>query len=332
MQERYRSWLPHGFDFLNKENTQKRIYLETEIRKIFVESGYQEISPPILDYAATFQLTTRHARRNPTFQFKAGEGEQLAIRSDLTVQVIKAAANGVLSGDFLNSPQRFFYIQPVFHDHSWGAGHKREILQAGVELLNTEKENRVTELLQLVRKCVAIEKLQPNILYGDVRVIEQLLQKVPRNIRSALSLALHNKDTVMIHTLCQQAGLERKYVQLLTEMPLLFGDKEVVQKLKEMCNDDSELFSLFQEAEGLPGVIFDFSLVRELSYYTGPVFEAYIDSSTEKIFTGGIYDDLFSEFSDGKRCSACGFALNLSLMIEKILHIGYRLKTREQSL
>ena len=62
---------------------------------------------------------------------------------------------------------------------------------------------------------------------------------------------------------------------------------------------------------------FDFSLARELSYYTGPVFAAYIPGTNERIFTGGVYDDLFSKFSDTEQCKACGFAIDIPLMVEK---------------
>lgn len=330
-QQRHRSWLPHGFNFLNSQYTRERVSLEKHIRKIIEQASYKEVTPPSFDFAATFQLTTRNAKHNPIFQLRAREGEDLAVRSDLTVQIIKAIANGRLGGYLEHETLRFFYLQAVFHDYAWGSAHQREILQAGVELVNDKVDNRgrVCEILNLAGKCLAsLPNLEPRILYGDIRVQEQLFRRVPKRIRAELSLSFHNKDVARIQALCQQAKMDPYYTKLLTGIPLLFGKKEVLLKLKKLCVDNPRLCALFDEAATIDNainsdLIFDFSLVRELSYYTGPVFEAYIDGSNEKIFTGGVYDKLFAEFADDEKdCTACGFAINLSLLVEHQIEKG----------
>ena len=330
--DKHRSWIPHGFDLLNAENTQRQLFLEKHVRKLLKQRDYKEITLPTFDYAETFELTTRHAKYNPVFQFRAGEGEQLAVRSDLTVQLIKAVANGRLSGDFKTEELRFCYIQPVFYDYPWGSGHRREILQAGVELLNCKEKNPIPELLKLARKCTAIGGLEPSILYGDIRVIELLFKDIPKQVRSELSLAFHNKDTAMIHRICTRAGIEKGLKEILVELPLIFGGKEVLEELEKLCKSNPQLIAFFREARVMEDVIFDFSLARELSYYTGPVFAAYIPATNESIFSGGVYDNLFSQFSDSEQCKACGFALDISLMVEKFngKQVPLKLKEKEQ--
>ena len=88
-------------------------------------------------------------------------------------------------------------------------------------------------------------------------------------------------------------------------------------RLKEFCRDQHpKLYDLLHKVDDREDVIFDFSLVHELSYYTGLVFEGYISGTNEKILTGGAYDSLFSEFSNEYEYSACGFALNLSAILD----------------
>ncbi len=323
--EKYRSWFPHGFSLLNIKGTQTRLLLEKHVRETFSDAGYKEVTLPSFDYFETFQIATRHAKNNPTFQLRGREDEQLTVSSDLTVQLIKAAANGYL-GHLAKSPSqvkdaRFSYIQPVFHDRPWGSGGRRAVLQAGVELINYTTKNRidhVKEILQLAKKCASIKDIKSHILYGDVRVVEKICEKIPTRFRSELSLAFHKKDTAVIRDICIKAKIEKPYKEILTELPLIFGDKNSIEELKKLCKDQPEICSLFDEAKHIEGVTFDFSLVLELTYYTGPVFEAYITEESEKVFTGGVYDSLFGEFSDSRECSACGFALDLSLMIEKL--------------
>lgn len=311
--ERFRSWIPHGFDFLNPAETSIQLELKERVRQKFHGAGYQEIIPPMFDFARTFSLTARGAAQSPVFQVRAGEGESLAVRSDLTVQVIKAVANRRLKQEF---PARYSYIQPVFQDRPWGSGHSREILQAGVELLGESGPDRFDEILNLARDCLAACGGSPRILYGDVRFLEFLFQMIPERARSDLSLAFHNKDTARIRRISEQADLSVDLTRILTEVPLTFGGPEAMERLKDICRSQSRLMEILNEAAQRTDVIFDFSLVRELSYYTGPVFEAYIADSNETVFTGGVYDDLYGEFT-GESRPACGFALNLSTLVEQ---------------
>ena len=56
-------------------------------------------------------------------------------------------------------------------------------------------------------------------------------------------------------------------------------------------------------------VIFDLGLVRELSYYTGAVFEVYDPAVGFALGGGGRYDGLLARF--GHDLPACGLALDL---------------------
>ncbi|MEQ9363773.1 MAG: ATP phosphoribosyltransferase regulatory subunit [Leptospirales bacterium] len=311
--ERFRSWIPHGFDFLNPAETRIQLDLKEKVRAKFQAAGYLEIVPPMFDFARTFSLTARGAAQSPVFQVRAGEGELLAVRSDLTVQVVKAVANRRLKQEF---PARYSYIQPVFQDRPWGSGSSREILQAGVELVGEGSPDRFDEILNLARECLAACGGSPRILYGDVRFLEYLFQMIPERARPDLSLAFHNKDTGRIRRISEEAGLSADLIRVLTEVPLTFGGPEAMDRLKEICAGQPRLMDILNEAARRRDVIFDFSLVRELSYYTGPVFEAYIADSNETVFTGGVYDDLYAEFTGDQR-PACGFALNLSTLVEQ---------------
>jgi ATP phosphoribosyltransferase regulatory subunit len=56
-------------------------------------------------------------------------------------------------------------------------------------------------------------------------------------------------------------------------------------------------------------VIFDLGLVRELGYYTGPVFEVYDPAVGFTLGGGGRYDNLIGKF--GRDLPACGLAVDV---------------------
>lgn len=306
---KFKSWIPHGFDFLTPEASKRLIEFQQRFREEFAAAGYREVIPPMLDYAPTFQLTTRTSQRGPIFATRDSDGEELSVRSDLTVQVIKAAAHSRLGTDF---PLRVCYLQPVFQDRPWGSGHRREIMQGGVEIVGASPD-RFQDLLGLARRCLERAGSRPRILYGDVRFLEALFRMAPADEKTELSAAFHNKDRERIRQICERADVPAEVRPVFMEVPLLFGGPDTLQRLLELCRDFPELTAYLKEAEQLADVVYDFSLVRELSYYSGPVFEAYIPETKHTVLTGGIYDDLYGQFADRER-PACGFAFNLSVL------------------
>lgn len=306
--EKYKSWIPHGFRFYSPGEAEKFLRLQESFRSLFRESGCSEIIPPVFDYLPTFELTSTGENLR-FFETRDADGERLSARADLTVQVIKAAANGNLEG-----MSRLFYIQNVFKDSSWGAGNLREVMQAGVELLGNQT-GRFEEILSLARRSLEITGNTGSILYGDARFLDRLFSMVPDAIRSGIAESFHIKDTASIAAVCRDAKIEKATASLLTEVPLIFGGTEALETLSRLCSPFPSLMEIIAEAEKIKDVVYDFSLVRELSYYTGPVIEVYIAGSRERILTGGVYDNLFEKFSN-KKSPACGFAVNLTVLSE----------------
>lgn len=317
LRERYTNWIPHGFDYFNPDESERLIGLIHKMRGEFQGVGYREIIPPMLDFSRTFQITTRHASESPLFETRDSDGEALAFRSDLTVQVVKAAASGRIGSGGSVPVQKFCYFQPVLQDCHWGSGRRREVIQAGVELIGDPSGERAASMIDLARRTLTSSGFTPHILYGDVRFLNSLFAGVPENIRSILSEAFYLKDTGRIAEISSGDSMDPALAHLLVELPLIFGGSEALAELKTLCAGREDLLSILRQAEAVPGVIYDFSLVRELSYYTGPVFEAYVPQSKTRVLTGGVYDDLYRRFS-GRDRTACGFALNLTILSENL--------------
>lgn len=60
------------------------------------------------------------------------------------------------------------------------------------------------------------------------------------------------------------------------------------------------------------GINIDFSVAGDVSYYTGIVFQGFIEGIPEKVIVGGRYDKLLHDF--GKSGGAVGFAVHLDLI------------------
>ena len=56
----------------------------------------------------------------------------------------------------------------------------------------------------------------------------------------------------------------------------------------------------------------DFSIVNDMSYYNGIVFQGFVQGIPRGVLSGGRYGNLLAKM--GKNSSACGFALYLDLI------------------
>lgn len=295
-EERFKSWIPFGFEFLGPADAEALLRAQERIRTEFRRRGCQEVIPPALDFAATFRLA-RSAILDESFETRDRMGEALALRSDLTVQVVKAAASGAFGPN-----GAFSYLQPVFVDHPFGSGRPRQVTQAGVEFLGP-RPARMQELIDLARSVVP----EVRLLYGDMRFLHCL---VP-GAEPALLRAIDRKDQTSLSELLRTGAVNARAQKILLELPYLAGAS--LSDYDSLCEGFPDLLSIVAEAPRAPGLVYDFGLVRDLAYYTGPVFQGYIEGEHEAVLSGGVYDDLFERFS-GKKNEAAGMAFSVSLL------------------
>ena len=67
---------------------------------------------------------------------------------------------------------------------------------------------------------------------------------------------------------------------------------------------------------------FDPTLVRGMSYYTGPIFEIAMDEFGGSVGGGGRYDEMIGRFTGTDTC-ACGFSIGFERIVMLLLERGY---------
>lgn len=70
-------------------------------------------------------------------------------------------------------------------------------------------------------------------------------------------------------------------------------------------------------------IAFDPTLVRGMSYYTGPIFEISMDEFGGSVGGGGRYDEMIGKFT-GNDTSACGFSIGFERIVMLLLERGYQ--------
>lgn len=84
--------------------------------------------------------------------------------------------------------------------------------------------------------------------------------------------------------------------------------KDLQKNLNSVLEDTSWIFQSWESKKRKIDLCIDFSLLRDLNYYTGFVFQGYLQGSPDPVLTGGTYDHLYEMFSGIQR-EASGYAL-----------------------
>ena len=97
-------------------------------------------------------------------------------------------------------------------------------------------------------------------------------------------------------------------------------DAEIVQNMKEIASAVNATKTASFE------LVFDPTLVRGMSYYTGPIFEISMDEFGGSVGGGGRYDEMIGKFT-GNNTSACGFSIGFERIVMLLLERGYQIPT-----
>ncbi|HEU0283078.1 MAG TPA: ATP phosphoribosyltransferase regulatory subunit, partial [Gallionella sp.] len=280
------------------------------------KSGYQLVSPPMLEYAESLLIDGSHDVDLRTFKLVDQlSGRTLALRADITPQVARIDAH------LLNRQgvARLCYAGSVLHTQPAGLMRTRELLQIGAEIYGHGGLESDMEIQQLMLQSLALLGIEDvHLDLGHVGVFRALAShaKLGKELENELFAALQGKDSAALQSLVQP--FEETLRNALLALPMLYGNcAEVLARARVELPGYSEIHAALDELETVSeklqpmasSVGIDLADLRGYHYHSGMVFAAYHAGSHDAIALGGRYDDLGKSF--GRARAATGFSMDL---------------------
>jgi len=277
------------------------------MRTAFEGAGYGEVHTPALEYE---EVLLRGDDRAAGARYRSFDenGAVLALRSDMTIPIARVVATRYADAE---PPLRFSYVARAWRATDRGVGEPREFLQAGLELIGVPGAEGEAEVIALTIEALTAAGLgRHRVGVGDGALYRGLLTSfgVADEAHMPMLEALSRRDLVGLEHQVDALDLQPGDRDLLVRLPQLRGGPEVLGDAPGV----ESLRALHEqlEARGVADrVIFDLGLVRELGYYTGPVFEVYDPAVGFTLGGGGRYDNLIGKF--GRDLPACGLAVDV---------------------
>jgi ATP phosphoribosyltransferase regulatory subunit len=308
--------VPPGVQCFLGNEARRRRKIEEKVIAVFEGWDYEEIIPPLFDYADVF---ASQALLPKTYSFLGRDGSLLALRPDFTSLLAKIAAGRLADRP---APIRLYYSGEVLRYEPPRAGRQSELYQMGLEHLGGDARAADAEVLAIAAECLDVLGVRGFVLaLGHVGVFGGLLAGAPLDgaTLERLRERVEAKDAAGVRAALPPGVVPPAVGETLVRLTALSGDASVLaeaERVLAFCPPArAAVVELRQVVEALQaaglgdGLAIDLGEVRGLDYYTGLVFRAYAPGLGLEVGGGGRYDTLLARF--GRPMPAVGFMLGL---------------------
>ncbi|MBR5800280.1 MAG: histidine--tRNA ligase [Lachnospiraceae bacterium] len=343
-----------GMKDILPEEMQIRDYVISVIKETYGKFGFTSIETPCVENIAN--LSNKQGGENEKLIFKIlKRGEKLKLESaqcendlvdgglryDLTVPLVRYYSN---HANELPSPFKALQMGNVWRADRPQRGRYRQFMQCDIDILGEPSNLAEIELIlattttigklgfknfqirindRQILKAMAAYSGFPEESYDDVFITLDKMDKIgPEGVESELLADGFAKESVDKY-LELFKGIEAAENGLDYLMGKLDGflEEEVMTGLKEIM----ESVSATKSADF--ALVFDPTLVRGMSYYTGTIFEIAMPEFGGSCGGGGRYDKMVGNFT-GNNVPACGFSIGFERIILLLMESGFKVPTQ----
>lgn len=315
---------PGTRDYVLEEARLKK-KLEREIETCLANWNYQVIETPTIEYYENYRVGFESLNETALYKFIDEQGNLLSLRADMTIPIARVVAKKFRNAEM---PLRFRYCASVFKIHEELTGKKNEICDCGVELLGLSKETGDLEIITCALDVLtSLENMNFILELGDSRFFNQICEKVEitDEEKSHLAKLVGEKKVTDLALYLEKLALPEDYQVIINQLVWWNGKFDVLEKAREKIVDEDllsildELALLYEQIDYLGYgdlVHIDLGKIGRLNYYTGIIFEAFVEGVGLRILSGGRYDQLLKKF--GFDLPAVGFSIKVDQLLKRM--------------
>lgn len=326
-----------GFrDFL-PEDMKIRQRVIALFRQVFESFGYEPLETPTLEHADILLGKYGEEAEQLIYQFEDRGGRKVAMKYDLTVPTCRVVAQ---YGDKIPLPFKRYQIQPVWRADNTQKGRFREFFQCDADTIGSASMIADAEFIQM--GLAIMGQLGFTDYYARInnrKFIDGLVQYAgaTQDQFYVICIAIDKLEKIGLEGVIaemEKKGVAQDVIKKIIEVVSLKGtNEELIVKLSEMMkdvpialeglNELKEIFSYLTAAQVAQELYtFDLSIIRGLSYYTGPVWEFTVrDGGVGSVAGCGRYDKLVGLYL-GRDVPATGGSFGIERLFEVIKERG----------
>ncbi len=320
--------------------------IKEKIEESYKRFGFLPLDTPILELSEVLLAKAGGETEKQIYRFT--RGDDLAMRFDLTVPLAKYVSKNY--GE-LQFPFRRYQIGKVYRGERPQKGRFREFYQADIDIigdgeLSIMNDAEIPSIIYTTFKSLGFDDFTIRInnrkilngLFEYLNIVE-LSTEIMRIIDKLEKIG---KENVKLELL--KLNIEEEIVDKILKFISISGNNEEKIEALEKLNIKNEVFEkgLFELKEvvkyirlfGVPEENFsiDLTIARGLDYYTGTVYETFLDNYREigSVCSGGRYDNLAENYTD-KSLPGVGIAIGVTRLFDQLNDLKL-IKTEKESI
>ena len=327
-----------------------RDYVIRLIKETYGTFGFSSIETPCVEHIEN--LSSKQGGENEKLIFKIlKRGEKLKLESaqceadlvdgglryDLTVPLSRYYSN---HANELPTPFKALQMGNVWRADRPQRGRFRQFMQCDIDILG--EPTNLAEIELILATTTLLGKLDFKnftIRINDRRILKAMAAYsgfAPESFDTVF-IILDKMDKIGIEGVrgeLEKEGFAKEsidtYLAMFEEITAdVAGVRYVKEKLAGVLDpqyaDGLELIMNSVDAVKSADfkIAFDPTLVRGMSYYTGPIFEISMDEFGGSVGGGGRYDEMIGKFTGNDTC-ACGFSIGFERIIMLLMERGFK--------
>ena len=328
-----------------------RDYVIRLIKETYGTFGFSSIETPCVEHIEN--LSSKQGGENEKLIFKIlKRGEKLkldtaeteadlvdgGLRYDLTLPLSRYYSN---HANELPSPFKALQMGNVWRADRPQRGRYRQFMQCDIDILG--EPTNLAEIELILATTTLLGKLDFKnftIRINDRRILKAMAAYsgfAPESYDTVF-IILDKRDKIGLEGVreeLEKEGFDKacvdKYLAMFEEITNdVQGVRYVKEKLEGVLEpeyaDGLELIMNSVDAVKAADfkIAFDPTLVRGMSYYTGPIFEISMDEFGGSVGGGGRYDEMIGKFTGNNTC-ACGFSIGFERIIMLLMERGFQI-------
>ena len=328
-----------------------RDYVIRLIKETYGTFGFSSIETPCVEHIEN--LSSKQGGENEKLIFKIlKRGEKLkldtaeteadlvdgGLRYDLTLPLSRYYSN---HANELPSPFKALQMGNVWRADRPQRGRYRQFMQCDNDILGEPTNLAEIELILATTTLLGrLDFKNFTIRINDRRILKAMAAYsgfAPESYDTVF-ITLDKMDKIGLEGVreeLEKEGFDKacvdKYLAMFEEITNdVQGVRYVKEKLEGVLEpeyaDGLELIMNSVDAVKAADfkIAFDPTLVRGMSYYTGPIFEISMDEFGGSVGGGGRYDEMIGKFTGNNTC-ACGFSIGFERIIMLLMERGFQI-------
>ena len=339
-----------GMKDILPEEMRIREYVQNVISETYSKYGFTRIETPCVENIGN--LTSKQGGDNEKLIFKIlKRGEKLdvanatteeevvdgGLRYDLTVPLVRYYSNNSAS---LPSPFKALQMGNVWRADRPQRGRYRQFMQCDIDILG--EPSNLAEIELILATTTTLGKL--GFKNFQIRINERRILKAmaayagfAEESYESVFITLDKMDKIGLDGVKAEllengfaADSVDKYLKLF-ENPdtTVAGIRKIADTLGDFLDADIRegLIEIIDSVEATKqaqfDMVFDPTLVRGMSYYTGTIFEIAMPEFGGSCGGGGRYDEMVGRFT-GANVPACGFSIGFERIVLLLVESGFK--------